>query len=111
MFTYLNVYVFISGDRTTFGLTILSDGINLPNAALIGGWQSYDVIPMSLNSLTSYADRPGDVHADIIMHGYHVTRPSGNVVPFPQCRRQQADCSAAQPCPSLVQRPFSEDQQ
>ena len=50
MLTYLNVYVFISGDRTTFGLTILSNGINLPDATLIGGWQRYDVVPMSLNS-------------------------------------------------------------
>lgn len=47
MFTYPNVYVYISGDRSMFGLTINLTALTCPTRPFIGGWQGYDVIPMT----------------------------------------------------------------
>ena len=80
-----NVFVFLSGDESRFGLTVDHDGANLP----IGGkpWKPYDVIPMTLNYLGRYSTTPDRILVDLIMRGCHVTPVSGNIVPLPHRKR------------------------
>ena len=74
-----NVYVFLSLDRTTFGLTVDWNGANLPGAR----WTNYDVIPMSMNYFARYSDDPGQVARELLSKGYSLVRTRGNIIPFP----------------------------
>jgi hypothetical protein len=79
--THTNVFVFISSDRKLFGLSIDVDGANLPGR---NGWNAYDIIPMSANYLSRYADDPDTLSADLATHGFHIVPTRGNIIPFPK---------------------------
>ena len=84
-----NVYVFLSNDRTAFGLTMSAVGANLPKAKT-ALWKLYDVIPLSLNYLGRYSHDPGAVQANLILHGYHLARTQGAIFP---CRASVLGCN------------------
>jgi hypothetical protein len=86
MSSHTNIYVFVSADRRTFGLTLDRDGANLPSAELAGGWKPYDMVPMCMGYLGRYADEPEIAHANLIARGYHLARTIGNIVPFPKTK-------------------------
>jgi hypothetical protein len=79
-----HVYVFITGDRRTFGLTFDPDGANLPRVP--GGWQSYDQIPVCWQYLSRYAEEPEAAHANLASRGYHLADAIGNIVPLPKTK-------------------------
>lgn len=79
------VYVFISGDRTIFGLTVEQDGANLPSPDT-AKWMRYDLIPMTTHHIGRFVRNSDVAHVNLIMRGYHLCRASGTIVPFPQPR-------------------------
>jgi hypothetical protein len=88
MAAHPNFYVFLSGDRTTFGLSVDPNGANLPSAQLVGGWKAYDVMPMTLHGISRYTSVPSHAHAELIARGYYLTRTHGTIVPFPKSPRR-----------------------
>jgi len=78
-----NVYVFISDDRRTFGLSVDADGRNLPLVGY-GPWAIHDVIPMAANFIARYSASTAVAHTNLIMRGYHLVRAYGTTAPFPQ---------------------------
>jgi hypothetical protein len=82
MAAHPNVYVFLSGDRKTFGLSVDPNGANLPSAHLVGGWKAYDVMPMTLHDISRYTSVPSYAHAELIAWGYYLTRTHGTIIPF-----------------------------
>lgn len=84
MSSHRHVYVFITGDRRTFGLTFNSDGANLPSVPC--GWQSYDQIPVCRQYLSRYAEEAEAAHANLTSVGYHLVDAIGSIVPLPRTK-------------------------
>ena len=85
-----NIYVFLSADRGTVGLTVVADGSNLPSTDSATGWMHYDVIPMTMNYLSRYTDEPDLAHAGLNTRGFHLSRTSGNIILFPNAHRSSS---------------------
>ena len=79
-----HVYVFITGDRRTFGLTFSSDGTNLP--AVTCGWDSYDQIPVCRQYLSRYAEEPQAAYANLASRGFHLAEVIGSIMPLPKTK-------------------------
>jgi len=84
MSTHRHVYVFITGDRRTFGLTFNPDGANLPSVTC--GWQNYDQIPLCRHYLSRYAKEPEAAHTNLALRGYHLVDAIGTIVPLPKTK-------------------------
>lgn len=84
MSSHRHVYVFITGDRRTFGLTFNPDGANLP--AVPSGWQDYDQIPVCRQYLSRYAEEPEAAQTNLTSRGYHLVDAIGSIVPLPETK-------------------------
>jgi hypothetical protein len=78
MTPHRHVYVFVSGDCRTFGLSFDRDGASLPPTA--SGWQRYDEIPLCLGYLSRYAEEPATARANLSACGYHLAPTIGRIV-------------------------------
>ena len=72
------VYVFVSGDCRTFGLSFDQDGASLPATA--SGWQRYDEIPLCLGYLGRYAEEPATARTNLAACAYHLAPTIGRIV-------------------------------
>jgi hypothetical protein len=79
MSKYLDVYVFVSGDRKLFGLSINPFGANLPPRA----WRRYDVIPISENYLGRYTRAPKLAMKWLQTRGYFLPSQGETLSPRP----------------------------
>jgi hypothetical protein len=82
-----NLYVFASKSGELLGLTVKSDGSNLSSNA---SWEHRDVIPMTATSLSRYVQQAEIALANLIMRGYHLSRLTAQIVPFPQSDRNSS---------------------
>jgi hypothetical protein len=80
MIPHRHVYVFVSGDCRTFGLSFDVDGASLPATA--GDWLRYDEIPLCLGYLGQYAEEPTTARANLATCGYHLAPTIGRIVGY-----------------------------
>ena len=77
----IDIYVFVSRDRSAFGLTTDPVGANLPRWS--APWAPYEVIPMATSYIGKYARNADAVIADLLRSGFHIELARGVIVPFP----------------------------
>jgi len=82
-----DVYVFASSDGELLGLSVKTDGSNLPANV---SWDHRDVVPMTATSLARYVPHAEIALANLIMRGYHLARLTAQIVPFPQPNRNSS---------------------
>jgi hypothetical protein len=82
-----DIYVFASSDGELLGLSVKTDGSNLPSNV---SWDHRDVVPMTATSLARYVPHAEIALANLIMRGYHLARLTAQIVPFPQPNRNSS---------------------
>ena len=86
------VYVFISDNRELYGLSVVSNGSNMPTGTGVAIWEKREEIPLTAAALTKYAkdQDPQNAITNLLMRGYHITRISAQVIQFPTPHRSSS---------------------
>ena len=84
------VYVFRSADERFVGMTIMPDGRNLPRPGFSAAWIQEDVASLSKDSLAAHVGDAVSAVANLILRGYHVSRTTAAVLPFPKAHRDSS---------------------
>lgn len=84
------VYVYRSEDGRFVGMTIMPDGSNLPRLGPCEAWIQEDVAAPTKESLAEYVGDAVTAVANLILRGYHVSRTTGVVLPFPKAHRDSS---------------------
>ena len=86
------VYVFISDNHEPYGLSVVSNGSNMPTGTGVANWEKREEIPLTAAAVAKYAKDhdPQDAITNLIMRGYHITRVSAEVIPFPMPHRSSS---------------------
>ena len=86
------VYVFISDNRELYGLSVVSNGSNMPTEMGVAIWEKREEIPLTNAAVAKYAkdQDPQSAITNLIMRGYHITRISAEVIPFPTPHRSSS---------------------
>ena len=87
-----HVYVFISDNHQLYGFSVVSNGSNMPKGTGVAIWEKREEIPLTAAALAKYAkdQDPQNAITNLIMRGYHITRISAEVIPFPTPHRSSS---------------------
>ena len=69
---------------------LVSNGSNMPTGTGVAIWEKREEIPISAAALAKYAKDPQNAITNLIMRGYHITRISAEVIPFPTPHRSSS---------------------
>jgi len=87
-----HVYVFISDNHEFYCFSVVSDGSNIPTGTGVAIWKKREEIPLTAAALAKYAKDQDAQNAitNLIVRGYHITRISAEVIPFPTPHRSSS---------------------
>jgi len=86
-----HVYVFISDNHALYSFSVVSNGSNMPTGTGVAIWEKPEEIPLTAAAVAKYVKQdPQSAITNLIMRGYHITRISAAIIPFPTPHRSSS---------------------